>query len=135
MHGPSGCSRATLLRERQAHVDARAAAGCRVDLEISSSKRDALLHAKQALASSLNGALARGGHIEAATVIAYHELQDAVGLAELDLDEVRLRVTDDIGQRLLRDAKAGHLHGGRRPRPEGSDGEAEGESGAFRLVL
>src|SRR5258706_2625056 len=108
MHGPSGCSNATLFRERQAPVDARAAARCRVDLEISSSEREALLHAEQALAFSLNGALARGGQIEAAAVIAHHQLQGAVGLAQLDLDELCLRVTDDIGQRFLYDAKASH---------------------------
>src|SRR6267154_2235289 len=84
------------LRERQARADGGAASRWRVDIEISSCEGDALLHAEQALASSLNGALARGGHIEAATVIAHHELQGAVGLAELDLDEARLRVTDDI---------------------------------------
>src|SRR5260221_1658221 len=128
-------SHATLLREGQADADGRAAARCRVDLEISSSECDALLHAQQALAGALNGALARGWYIVAATVIAHDELQGAVGLTELDLDEARLRVTDDIRQRLLRDAKAGHLHGGRRPPPEVSDGQAERQSGAFRLVL
>src|ERR1700756_5096711 len=113
-------SYATLLRKRQARADARAAARCRVDLDLSAGKRDALLHAEQALASSLNGALARGGHIEATTVIAHHELQGTVGLAELYLDTVRLGVAEDIGQRLLTDAEAGHLHGGWRPLPEGS---------------
>src|SRR5881392_1634037 len=126
------------LADGDLHIDStpsRGTAGRRVDVQVAVGEGDALLHAEQALAPSLRGAPARGGDVEALAVVAHRQQQRAVRLAELDLDDPSLRVTDDVRERLLRDAEARRFHRDRWAARERGEREAEVEPGALGFAL
>src|SRR5439155_25056506 len=93
---PAIATRSCGGRQWQARANARPTSSCRVDLEVAAGECHALLHAQQALAPAVRGALACGGDIETAAIVVHHEAQRSVGRAELYVNNLSLRVADDV---------------------------------------
>src|SRR5258708_20115273 len=101
--------------ERQTRANRRASPRGRLDLQLTSDEYDTFLHAQEPVTRSGRRAPARGGDLEPLAVVAHDQLQSIVCLAQFNVDDPRLRVTNDVGERLLRDAEAPHFPADRHP--------------------